>query len=76
MLASTQGALDHPRSINIFVVGDKADASYAGYGWVPSSATDISRGHIALLWSVLDPSQWNGQAGWEYGGKVLWHELM
>ncbi|KAG2425322.1 hypothetical protein HXX76_013737 [Chlamydomonas incerta] len=70
------GALDHPRSINIFVVGDKADASYAGYGWVPSSATDISRGHIALLWSVLDPSQWNGQAGWEYGGKVLWHELM
>ncbi len=26
----TQGALDHPRSINIFVVGDKSDAACAG----------------------------------------------
>ncbi|KAG2496513.1 hypothetical protein HYH03_005337 [Edaphochlamys debaryana] len=73
-----QGASDHPRSINIFVSGDRADASYAGYGWVPSSATDITRGHVALTWSVLDTAQWNSQASgaMEYGGKVLWHELM
>ncbi|GLC64630.1 hypothetical protein PLESTF_000186700 [Pleodorina starrii] len=71
-----QGALDHPRSINVYVVGDRADATFAGYGWVPSSAYNISNGHVAILWSVLDAAVWNSQAGFEYGGKVLWHELM
>ncbi|KXZ54950.1 hypothetical protein GPECTOR_3g119 [Gonium pectorale] len=71
-----QGASDYPRSINIFVAGDRADASYAGYGWVPSSPSDIVTGHVSLLWSVLDVAQWNGRPGWEYGSKVLWHEIM
>ncbi|GLI60400.1 hypothetical protein VaNZ11_002551, partial [Volvox africanus] len=70
------GELDHPRSINVFVAGDRSNASFAGYGWVPSSPSNITSGHVAVLWSVVDVSQWNSQAAWEYGAKVMWHEIM
>ncbi|GIM06258.1 hypothetical protein Vretimale_10616 [Volvox reticuliferus] len=70
------GQLDHPRSINVFVAGDRSNASFAGYGWVPSSPSNITSGHVALLWSVVDVNQWNSQAAWEYGAKVMWHEIM
>ncbi|EFJ50321.1 hypothetical protein VOLCADRAFT_88810 [Volvox carteri f. nagariensis] len=51
-------------------------SSWLGYGWVPSSPSNITTGHVAVLWSVLDTTQWNSVAGWEYGAKVVWHEIM
>lgn len=69
--------LQCPPAISLLgTAGDRADASYAGYAFTPSSNGNVYGGHVGLLWSVLDTAQWNGRAGWEYGAKVLWHELM
>ena len=57
------------------IAGDRADASYAGYAWVEASPSDPVRGHVSLLWSMLDVAAANQRSEYEWGAKVrraLW----
>ncbi|MEW5305889.1 MAG: hypothetical protein WDW36_008402 [Sanguina aurantia] len=68
-------AVDFPRSLNVFVIGDGATLPIS-YSFVGGNAQQAVYGHIGTTFTIVDSSAngMNRESNWQLGGTALAHE--
>ncbi|MEW5319284.1 MAG: hypothetical protein WDW38_010447 [Sanguina aurantia] len=71
----SNNAVDFPRSLNVFVIGDGATLPIS-YSFVGGNAQQAVYGHIGATFTIVDSSAngMNRESNWQLGGTALAHE--